>query len=89
MTKLLVAAVAVSAIAAFNLAPQAAQARHCSMLTATAPGVGIATARAQWRLQRYVTLNLSGWRVVAGPRNSCQGSGTASAGVRPACQSRL
>ena len=90
MTKLLVAAVAVSAIAAFNLAPQAAQARHCSLLTATAPGVfqGIATTRAQWRLQRYVTLNLSGWHVVAGPRNSCQGWGTASAGVRPACQSQ-
>ena len=63
MTKLLVAAVAVSAIAALNLAPQPAQARHCSLVTATAPGVfqGIATTRAQWRLQRYVTLNLSGW----------------------------
>ena len=90
MTKLLVAAVAVSTIAAFNLAPQAAQARHCSMLTATAPGVfqGIATTRAQWRLQRYVTRNLSGWHVVAGPRNSCQGWGAAGGGVRPACQSQ-
>jgi hypothetical protein len=47
MSKLLVAAVAVGAIAAFNLAPQPAQARHCSMVTATAPGVtqGIATTR--------------------------------------------
>ena len=36
MSKLLVAAVAVGAIAAFNLAPQPAQARHCSILTTTA-----------------------------------------------------
>ena len=88
MTKLLVAAVAISAITAFNLVPQPAQARHCSMLTATAPGVfqGIATTRAQWRLQRYVARNLSGWHVVAGPRNACEGWGTASAGVRPACK---
>ena len=90
MSKLLVAAVAVSAIAAFNLAPQAAQARHCSMVTATAQGFtqGMATRRADRRLQRYVTSNLSGWGVVAGPRNVCQGWGTATAGVRPACQSQ-
>ena len=69
MSKLLVAAVAVGAMAAFNLAPQPAQARHCSMVTATAQGVtqGIATAKAQWRLRRYATRNLSGWGVRAGP----------------------
>ena len=32
MSKLLVAAVAVGVIAAFNLAPQSAQARHCSLV---------------------------------------------------------
>ena len=63
MNKLLVAAVAVGAITAFNLAPQPAQARDCSMVTATARGVtqGIATERADRRLNRYVTSNLSGW----------------------------
>jgi hypothetical protein len=39
MSKLLVASVAVGAMAAFNLAPQPAKARHCSMVTATAQGV--------------------------------------------------
>ena len=45
MSKLLVAAVAVSAIAAFNLAPQPAQARHCSLVKATTQGLtqGVAT----------------------------------------------
>jgi hypothetical protein len=85
MNKLLVAAVAVGAITAFNLAPQPAQARDCSMVTATARGVtqGIATERADRRL--YVTSNLSGWGVRAGPRHSCQGWGTE--GLRPACKS--
>ena len=89
MSKLLVAAVAVSAIAAFNLAPQAAQARHCSMVTATAQGFtqGMATRRADRRLQRYVTSNLSGWGVVAGPRNACQGWWTTGANLRPTCKS--
>jgi hypothetical protein len=87
MSKLLVAAVAVGAIAAFNLAPQPAQARDCSMVTATARGVtqGIATDRADRRLNRYVTSNLTGWGVRAGPRHSCQGWGTE--GLRPACKS--
>ena len=87
MSKLLVAAVAVSAIAAFNLAPQPAQARHCSILTTTAQGAtqGIATRRADRRLQRYVTKNLSGWGVRAGPRNACQGWG--AEGLRPSCKS--
>jgi hypothetical protein len=86
MSKLLVAAVAVGAIAAFNLAPQPAQARHCSIVAATARGVtqGIATTKAQWRLQRYVTRNLSGWHVRAA-RNTCQGWG--AEGLRPACKS--
>ena len=84
MNKLLVAAVAV---AAFNLAPQPAQARDCSMVTATARGVtqGVATDRANRRLNRYVTSNLSGWGVRAGPRHSCQGWG--AEGLRPACKS--
>ena len=87
MNKLLVAGVAVGAIAAFNLAPHPAQARDCSMVTATARGVtqGIATERADRRLNRYVTSNLSGWGVRAGPRHSCQGWGTE--GLRPACKS--
>ena len=38
MSKLLVAAVAVSAIAAFGLAAQPAQARHCSLVKATTQG---------------------------------------------------
>ena len=47
MSKLLIAAVAVGAIAAFNLAPQPAQARHCSILTTTAQGAtqGVATEK--------------------------------------------
>ena len=86
MSKLLVAAVAVGAIAAFNLTPQPAQARHCSMVTATAQGVtqGIATTKAEWRRQRYATHNLSGWSLRAGPHNACQGWG--AAGVRPTCK---
>jgi hypothetical protein len=88
MTKLLIAAVAVSAIAAFNLAPQPAQARHCSLVTATAQGFtqGMATRRADRRLRRYARRNLSGWHVVAGPRNACQGWGAAGAGLRPTCK---
>jgi hypothetical protein len=87
MSKLVVAAVAVGAIAAFNLAPQPAQARHCSVVKASAQGVtqGIATRRADRRLERYVTSNLSGWGVRAGPRNACQGWG--AEGVRPTCKS--
>ena len=85
MSKLLIAAVAAGAIAAFNLAPQPAQARHCSMVTATALGAtqGIATRRADRRLQRYVTRNLSGSEPA--PRNACQGWRVE--GVRPACKS--
>ena len=87
MSKLVVAAVAVGAIAAFNLAPQPAQARHCSVVKASAQGVtqGIATRRVDRRLERYVTSNLSGWGVRAGPRNACQGWG--AEGLRPTCKS--
>ena len=68
-------------------APQPAQARHCSMVTATAQGPtqGIATTKAERRLQRYVANNLSGWGLRAGPRNSCQGWG--AEGLRPSCHS--
>src|SRR4026207_1672937 len=84
MTKLMLAAVAVGAIAAFNLAPPPAQARHCSIVKPAAHGAtqGIATRRADRRLQRYVTRNLSGWGVRAGPRNACPGWG--GGGGRPA-----
>jgi hypothetical protein len=87
MSKILIA-VAVGAIAAFSLAPQPAQARRCSMVTATAQGVtqGIATTKAQWRLHRYVRNNLSGWGVRAGPRNTCQAWGVGQS-LRPSCQS--
>jgi hypothetical protein len=87
MSKLLVAVVAFGTIAALNLAPQPAQARHCSMVTATAHGAtqGLATRRADRRLRHYVTHNLSGWGVRAGPRNACQGWGVE--GMRPACKS--
>jgi hypothetical protein len=87
MSKLLVAAVAVSVIAAFNLAPQTAQARQCSIVTATAHGAtqGVATRKADRRIQRYVSKNLSGWGVRAGPRNACQGWG--AEGLRPSCKS--
>ena len=87
MSKLLVAALAVGVIAVFNFAPQPAQARHCSIVTATAHGTtqGIATRRADRRVQRYVTGNLSGWGARAGPSNACQGWGVD--GLRPSCKS--
>jgi hypothetical protein len=58
------------------------------MVTATAQGAtqGIATRKADRRLQRYVTKNLSGWSVRSGPSNSCQGWGDGQ-GLRPTCQS--
>jgi hypothetical protein len=88
MSKLLVAAVAVGAIAAFSFDPQPAQARHCSIVTATAQGLtqGIATNRADRRRERYVSNNLSGWGLRAGPRNDCQGWGEAQT-LRPTCKS--
>ena len=36
-------------------------------------------------MQHYVTSNLSGWGVRAGPSNACQGWGVD--GLRPACKS--
>jgi hypothetical protein len=86
MNKFVVAAVMISAIAASNLAPQVAQARSCSSVTTTARGVtqGIATTKAQWRLNRYVRHNLSGARMGHAATN-CQGWG-AGKGVRPSCE---
>ena len=86
MNKLPLAAVTVIAIAAFNLAPQSAQARSCLGVTATARGVtqGIATTKAQWRLNRYVRHNLSGARMGHAATN-CQSWG-AGKGLRPACE---
>jgi hypothetical protein len=85
MNKYLVAAFMISAIAAFNFAPQSVQARSCSSVTATARGVtqGIATTKAEWRLQRYVRRNLTGARMGHASTN-CQGWG-AGKGVRPSC----
>jgi hypothetical protein len=85
MNKFLIAAVMISAIAASNLAPQVAQARSCSSVTTTARGVtqGIATTKAQWRLNRYVRHNLNGARV-GHAHSSCQGWG--KEGVRPSCE---
>ena len=87
MSKILIGA-AVAAIAALSLASEPAQARHCSIVTATAPGLtqGIATTRAQWRRQRYVNNNLSGWSLRAGPRNACQAWGVGER-LRPTCKS--
>ena len=81
MNKFLFAAVTVSAIGAFS-----AQARSCSSVTATARGVtqGIATTKAEWRLQRYVRRNLTGARM-GHASTSCQGWG-AGKGVRPSCE---
>ena len=83
MSKLVVAAIAAGAIAAFNLAPQSAQAGSCSSVTATARGLtqGTATAKAQWRLQRYVRRNVNGARV-GHASTTCQGWGTEG---RPSC----
>jgi hypothetical protein len=83
MRKLLMA-FAVGAIAAVGLVAQEAQAR-CSLVTVTASGAtqGIATRKAERRLQRHVTRNLAGARV-GHARTNCQGWGTA--GVRPVCK---
>ena len=86
MSKMLVAAAAVGMLAAFSLAPQQAQARSCLSLAVTAHGAtqGIATNRAERRLQRYVSRNLTGARV-GHDSTSCTGWG--AKGVRPACES--
>jgi hypothetical protein len=85
MNKFLVATITVSAIAAFNLAVQPAQARSCSMVTVTAKGAtqGIATRKAERRLQRYARRDLSGERV-GHESTTCQGWGVE--GFRPACE---
>jgi hypothetical protein len=88
MRKLIVAAVAVGAIAALSLAPQPAQAR-CSIVTVTAKGAtqGIATFKAERRVQRYVRQNVTGARV-GHASTTCQGwlAGRGVEGVRPVCQ---
>jgi hypothetical protein len=86
MNKFLVAAVMISAITALDLCPQLALARSCLAVAATARGVtqGIATTKAQWRLNRYVRHNLSGARMGHAATN-CQGWG-AGKGVRPSCE---
>ena len=87
MIKILIA-VAVGAIVVFSIAAQPAQARHCSAVVATARGVtqGIAKTKAEWRRNRYVARNLSGWGLRAGPRNSCEGWGVGQS-LRPTCKS--
>jgi len=86
MNKFLVAAFVISAITALDLAPQLVLARSCSAVAATARGVtqGIATTKAQWRLNRYVRHNLNGARMGHAATN-CQGWG-AGKGVRPSCE---
>jgi hypothetical protein len=88
MCKSLVAAIAVGAIAAFNLAPQPAHAR-CSIVTVTAKGAtqGIATFKAERRLLRYVRRDATGARVGHASTN-CQGwlAGRGVEGIRPVCQ---
>ena len=85
MSKLLVAAVAVGVIAAFNLAPQPAQARHCSLVKATTQGLtqGVATRRADRRLRRYARRNLSGWQTNARPPQRVPGLGGRLVSVHP------
>jgi hypothetical protein len=85
MNKLLVMTITVGAIAAFNLAVQPAQARTCSMATVTAKGAtqGIATRKAERRLDRYARRDLSGAHV-GHESTTCQGWGTASG--RPTCE---
>jgi hypothetical protein len=82
MNKLLLAALI--ATAAFNLPAQSAHAGSCLAVTAAAHGVtqGIATTKAQWRLNRYVRRNLSG-ASVGHAHSACQGWGTEG---RPSCQ---
>ena len=84
MNKFLVAAMTLSAIGAL-LAPQLAQARSCSGVTATARGVtqGIATTKAQWRLNRYVRRNVTGARM-GHAQTSCQGWAMKTG--RPTCE---
>jgi hypothetical protein len=86
MRKILFATAAVGMLAAFSLAPQQAQARDCVRLTATAQGVtqGIATRKAERRLQRYISRNLAGARV-GDHSTSCTGWG--EEGFRAACES--
>jgi hypothetical protein len=83
MCKLLHAAVAVSAIAAFNFVPQPAQALSCARVTLTAHGTtqGIATRKAERRLQRYVEREVTGARV-GHASTTCDGV----EGVRPNCK---
>ena len=87
MIKILVATAAVGMLAAFSLAPQQAQAQDCSILTATAHGAtqAMATRRAERRLRRYISRNLTGARVDYDDDTECTGWGVE--GFRATCES--
>jgi hypothetical protein len=76
MSRLPIATIAVAAIATFNLAPELAQARSCARVMVEAHGAtqGIATRRADRRLDRYVTRDVSGARM-GHTATSCKGWG--------------
>jgi hypothetical protein len=84
MSKILIATTAVAAIVAFNLAPELSQARSCARVTVEAHGAtqGIATRKADRRLDRYATRNVSGARM-GHESTSCKGWG--AEGLRPTC----
>ena len=88
MIKILVATATVGMLAAFSLAPQQAQAQDCSILTATAHGAtqAMATRRAERRLRRYISRNLTGARVDYDD-NSTECTGWGVEGFRATCES--
>ena len=87
MIKILVATATVGMLAALSLAPQSAQA-DCVELTATAHGAtqAMATRRAERRLRRYISRNLTGARVdYDDDSTECTGWGVE--GFRATCES--
>jgi hypothetical protein len=84
MSKILIATTAVAAIVAFNFAPVLAQARSCARVMVEAHGAtqGIATRKADRRLDRYITRDVSGARM-GHASTSCKGWG--AGGLRPTC----
>jgi hypothetical protein len=84
MRRILIVTTAVAAIVGFNLAPKLAQARSCASVMVEAHGAtqGIATRKADRRLDRYVTRDVSGARM-GHASTSCKGWGVE--GLRPTC----
>jgi hypothetical protein len=81
MSKILIAT---TAVVAFNLAPELAEAQSCARVTVEAHGAtqGIATRKADRRLDRYAIRNVSGGRM-GHESTSCKGWG--AEGLRPTC----